>query len=222
MTEQMGAQAETVAVSQEQESQAENPNWKAAREAMAQQKQELENVKQQNALLQRWATQQDSVQQQVAQPASPFEGLNKDDVVTVGDLEGVFNKALEQKEQVFNQKIATLEKKQKLYESRSQYENYDEVVRNTMKKAESNPALARAIASSENPHLLAYELGKPDTAKAVQQKADGQRILENAQKPGSVSQASTGGAALSGVDHIMGLSDADFEARIASVKRGGG
>ena len=224
MTEQEGAYAETVAESQRPENNSanqENVNWQAARETMAQQKQRLEQLEQQNALLQRWAEQQSQQQQQVAQPANPFEGLSRDDVMTVGEFQGVLNSTMSQKEEQFNRRVADLEKQQKLMSYRSKYQDYDNVVQDTLKKAETNPALAQAIMSSSDPHLLAYELGRSGYAEQRKAQANAARILENSNKPGSIANASTGGSALSSVDHIMNMSDADFEARIAAVKRGG-
>jgi len=224
MTEEQGVHAETVAESQEPATQ-EQPNqqdvnWKAANETMAQQKQEIEQLKQrENLLLQR---QQEMLQspppaQQAAQPANPFEGMDEQDVATVGD----FQRVLSQKEQTFNQQMDSVNKQLKLMGYRSQFSDYDNVVQNTLKKAETNPALAQAIASSSDPHLLAYELGREQAQGNAKKAAEAQRMVENAQKPGSVSNAPTGGSSLSAVDYIKNLSDSEFEAKIAAVKRGG-
>ncbi len=235
MTEQQGAQEETVAESQgEPSAQAENQqvpqqeiNWKAANETMAQQKQENELLKQQyNQLLQRQQEILNQQQQSQAKPETPnpFANMDKDDVLTVGEFQGVFNSALQQEKQTLASELDTVKKELKLMSYRSQHSDYDNAVQSALKKAETNPALARAIASSEDPHLLAYELGRADVVKQQQQQqqqAETARMLENAQKPGSVSQAQSGASSLSGVDYIMNMSDEEFEKRIANVKRGG-
>lgn len=223
MTEQEGV-TEAVAESQQQESQPNDQevNWRKANETMAQQKQELEQLKQQNALLQRWAENQNQAQQQVAQPANPLDSMSEDDVLTVGEFKGAFSTALEQEKAAMQRELQEVRKQQTLMQYRSQYSDYDNVIANTMKLAEQDPALAEAIASSKNPQLLAYRLGKPEYERQQQEAQKAQRMLENAAKPGSVANASTGGSGISSVDMILNMSDEEFEKRIASVKRGGG
>jgi len=200
-------------------------NWKQANETMAEQKKKLEALEQQNQLLQQQQAliQANAMQQTtpVAQPVDPMAQLSDDDILTGAD----FKKAIESQRKEFKKAIQEQQNAIQQMATRSQYPDYEEVVGYTLRQAQNDPNLANAIASSSNPQLLAYQLGKanPEYTQAKQakkQSAQAQRIVENAQKPGSVNNASTGSSALSKADWFMSCSDNDFEQHIAKIKGG--
>jgi|DEB0MinimDraft_3_1074331.scaffolds.fasta_scaffold43466_2 hypothetical protein len=223
MTDQEGVQevvAEPQAEQEAPEQDSQQINWQRANETMAQQKKRLDELEQQNRMFQ----QQQMLYQQQAQAAkqstaSPLDSIADDDIVTGAEFKGTMSKLLQAEKQQFESALQQQQRELKTLSMRAQYSDYDKVVANTLKKAENDPALAQAIASSSDPHRLAYEIGRA-SMPAQQQVNDAKRIVENAQKPGSVSQAATGGSALAKVDYFMNMSDADFERHIASVKRG--
>lgn len=223
MTESEGVN-ETVAGSQESKAGAndQDKNWKAAHETMAQQKRENEELRgQMNLLLQRQQELNAAVhqrQQESRRPADPFEGLDPQDVPTVSD----FQRVLAHEKAQFASELESLKKQQRLSAYRSTLEDYDNVIQAALKETEHDPELAEAMATSSNPHLLAYRLGKSGYEAQKRKQAEAQRLLDNANKPGSVTQANSGGSAMSAMDHVWNMSDEEFNARIAKIKRGGG
>jgi hypothetical protein len=227
MTDDMGV-VEGVAAPQA-ESEVQQPsdqeiNWQKANETMAEQKRALEEAQRQNQtyqqqlnVFQNYLNQQ---QQQPAQTAAPLDDFNDDDVVTGADMKRAMSRVLEEKEKAFQQQLKAQESQLAVMALRSQYPDYNEVVQDAVKMAENDPQLAEAIRTSSNPGLLAYQLGKARSAAPSQQVAAAQKIVENAQKPGSASQAATGGSALSKVDYFMDMSAKEFEEHIAKVKMG--
>ena len=227
MTDNPGVQ-ETVAESQPatpevEAQQSQEMNWQAAQQTMAEQKQALEQLKQQNqtyqqqlGVFQNYMNQQ----QASASQSSPLDSISDDDVITGGEMKRAMQSMLSEKERVFQEQMEAQKSQLAVMNLRSQYPDYENVVGNTLKMAENNPELAEAIRTSSNPALLAYQLGKATAPQANQQAAQAQRIVENSQKPGSATHAATGGSALSKVDYFMDMSDADFEAHVGKVKRG--
>lgn len=229
MTEETGVTEEAAAPQAEpQEAQQSNQevNWQAAQQTMAEQKTALEEAQRQNQtyqqqlnVFQNYMNQQQ--QQQVAQPAAaPMDTFSDDDVMTGADMKRALGSMMEQKEQQFQKKLEEQQSQLAVMGMRSQYSDYDQVVQNAIKMAETNPELAEAIRTSSNPGLLAYQLGKAHAPQANEQAAAAKRIVENSQKPGSASQAATGGSALSKVDFFSDMSNQEFESHIAKVKRG--
>jgi len=233
MSENEGVTTEQVADAQpQQEAQTDNQerNWEAARESLAQAtkerdeyRQRLNMVEQQQAIMQANSYQQAP---QATQPEdNPFDGLSEDDVLTGADFKRAVSKVEERANKRVESELGEIKKQLGTMQAKSQYTDYDEVVGYTLKQAQNDPNLAQAIASSSNPQLLAYQLGKatPDYLEKKQSKkqsAEAQRIVENAQKPGSVNQATTGGGALSRSEWIKGCDDREFEAHIAKIKGG--
>lgn len=227
MTDETGV-SEGVAAPQAEPEVAQNDqemNWQRAQETMAEQKRALDEAQRQNQTYQQQLNvfqnyMNNQQQQQVAQPASPLESISDDDVVTGADMKRAMNSFLSEKERVFQQKLEEQQSQLSVMGLRSQYSDYDNAVQNTVKMAENDPQLAEALRTSSNPGLLAYQLGKAQVAQPNEQAAAAKKIVENSQKPGSVSQAATGGSALSKVDFFSDLSDKDFEEHVAKVKRG--
>lgn len=228
MTEEMGVTEEAAAPQPEAPQQSnQEMNWQAAQETMAQQKQALDQLNQQNQtyqqqlnVFQNYMNQQQT--QQVAQPsASPLDFISDDDVVTGSEVKKAFSSAFSEKEKQFNQRIEQQEQQLNLLRMKAEHPDYQEVVQSAIKMAETNPELAEAIRTSSNPGILAYQLGKANhVPQPSEQAVAAKRIVENAQKPGSAAQAATGGSALSQADYFMDMSPQDFEAHIAKVKRG--
>lgn len=199
-------------------------NWQAAQQTMAQQKQALEDAQRQNQTYQQqlnvFQNYMNQQQQQPAQAASPMDSLSDDDVITGADMKRALGSMMAEKEKQFQTELEQQKSQLAVMNMRSQHSDYDQSVQNAIKMAETNPELAEAIRTSSNPGLLAYQLGKGTNPQASEQAAAAKRIVENAQKPGSSTQAATGGSALSKVDFFMDMSNQDFEKHIAGVKRG--
>ncbi len=216
--------AEPQAETQSNEQSNQEMNWQAAQQTMAQQKQALEEAQRQNQTYQQqlnvFQNYMNQQQQQPAQAASPMDSFSDDDVITGADMKRALGSMMAEKEKQFQTELEQQKSQLAVMSLRSQYSDYDQSVQSAVKMAETNPELAEAIRTSSNPGLLAYQLGKAHGAQTSEQAATAKRMVENAQKPGSSSQAATGGSALSKVDYFMDMSDKDFEKHIASIKRG--
>jgi hypothetical protein len=185
-------------------------NWAATREQLSQFKRENERLQQQMQQLHA------AYQQGANQPQQPVQ--NEDDLMTVGE----FKRALAEKEAMFQQR---LQETQVL----SRYSDFNDVVneQNFTALKEQFPGLGDAVMSSSNPNLLAYALGKHSPsyrdrlAKRQEATQNAQQILDNSQKPGSVSTSMTGGSPISRAEYYAGMSDEEFNAKVAQVKRSG-
>lgn len=146
----------------------------------------------------------------VPKPQSIFEqmGLSKTDVPTVDEIE----KAWQSRESQYLAKIEELE----VASTRPDYT--DVLSKHTAEVLKQKPHLAQGILSAQNKALAAYELGqmhrelqelknKPSTTPTVNPQA--QRIVDNANKPRTLSQ-SGGTGALSHADYFANLSDQEF------------
>jgi hypothetical protein len=114
-----------------------------------------------------------------------FEGMQEDDIPSVKDI----RRAWEQKESDYQARIEELQVAQ-------QYPDYAEVIeKHTLPLVKQKPHLAEGIQGARNKALMAYELGKmakqmQETPAPVQQKSTiAQKIVENARKPGTLSQS---------------------------------
>jgi len=202
-------------------------NWQAAQSTMAEQKKAIEELRrdrdtrdQQLAVYQNYMNQQQQAPQESAR--SPLDDINEDDVMTGADFKRTMSSMLTQKEREMQNALQAQERKISLMAMRSQHSDYDEAVRNAVELAETNPELSAAISSSSNPQLLAYQLGKMHTQQPqASQVAAAQRMVENSQKPGSASQATTGSSALNAMDQVWNMPQDEFEKRIAMVKAKG-
>lgn len=211
---------ETVAESSEQSASNQEINWKQAQEALAEQKRAMDELKQQNMTYQQQLQVFQNYMNQQQAPKEPDDSFGDEDLLTGADLKKALKKTMSAKEKELQGTLSEMQAKIKLYEMRSRYSDYDEVVKNTLNLAKQDPALAEAIQTSSNPHLLAYQLGRGATGDKSKASVEAQKIVENAQKPGSLSAASAGSQTLSKVDYFANMSDADFEKHIAKVKYG--
>lgn len=148
---------------------------------------------------------------QIQQPKPPesterkfLDGMNENDVPNVGEL----RREWERKEADYQSRLEELQVAQA-------HPDYAEVLdKYLVPLLREKPHLARGIQASEKPSLMAYELGK--MAQQVQERQvatttseNAQRIVENAKKPGTLSQAG-GQGALSKTDYYASMSDQEF------------
>lgn len=203
-------------------------NWQAAQQTMAEQKQAIDDLRrgqdtrdQQLAVYQNYMNQQQAQQAQAPQ-RSALDDIADDDVLTGSDLKRTMSSMLSQKETEMQSALQAQEQKIALMEMRSKHSDYDESVQRAVKLAETNPGLASALSSSSNPQLLAYELGRAQMNQPQASQVDAaKRMVENSQKPGAASQATTGGSTLNALDQIWDMPQQDFEQRIAGIKSRG-
>ena len=149
-----------------------------------------------------------------------FEGMADDNVITVGDMK----KIMGGQDIRYGGVVTELEFK-------TQHSDFDAVVAKYLPKVvKERPDLSRAIRTSGNPALLAYEF-VTKCPEYLKDQADGMlsdaekeatanaaKIAANAKKPGAASGAPGGGAGEEGVNFILNMSDDDLEARIATTK----
>lgn len=138
-----------------------------------------------------------------------FEGMEKDYVASVGEIESAFEKH----ERSIREQMDELSVMQK-------YPDYHDVLQNDfMSLVKDKPYLAQMIQSSPNKALAAYELGlmarntrsqmntQPVQTMTGAERA--QKIVQNAQKPGNI--ANVGGSpVLSKADYYAQMSDSEF------------
>lgn len=221
MTEQQGVHDETVAESQGPEEQHSDQqiNWRAAQETMAEQKRQMEFLREQNnVLLQRWNENKQTGSQ--PQEADPFNGMNPDDVLTVAEFKSAFQRSLDAEKQSLKSELDETRQMLKRLDMRTKHSDFEDAIQSAWEELKNDPALAEAVASSKNPQLLAYRLAKKGTEQNTRKQAEAAKMLENAAKPKSVSQASTGGSAMSAVHAINNMSDEEFNRHISQIKRG--
>lgn len=125
--------------------------------------------------------QANQVQPQQAKPKDEFDGLSEDDVLTVKDLK----RALGDKEKQFQMTIQELRMTQK-------YPDYQQVVTQYLPEViKQNPSLANTLQNSQD-YELAYYLAKNSEGyksehKKAKKNADAERIVQNANRAGSLS-----------------------------------
>lgn len=141
-----------------------------------------------------------------------FDGMDESDVPNVREI----RQAWQQKESEYQSRIEELQVAQ-------QHPDYAEVIEKfALPLVKDKPHLAEGIQGARNKALFAYELGKmaqhmqiaQQTQSVASQDAprkslDAQRIVENARKPGTLSQAG-GQGALSKADYYASMSDQEF------------
>lgn len=146
-------------------------------------------------------------QQQPTQPSKErrfLEGMKEDDIPNVGEL----RREWDQKESMYQARLEELQFAQS-------HPDYAEVLDKYLAPlVKQKPHLARGIQASDHPSLMAYELGKMYQQMQERQSAtivseNAQRIVENAKKPGTLSQAG-GQSALSQADYYASMSDREF------------
>lgn len=143
----------------------------------------------------------------VAQERKMFEGMDDSDVPNVRELRTEW----ESRESAYQSRIEELQVAQ-------MHPDYAEVIEKyAIPLVHQKPHLAEGLQGAKNKALFAYELGKMaqqmQAHAAPQEPArpseNAQRMVENARKPGTLSQ--TGGqAALSKADYFASMSDAEF------------
>lgn len=147
--------------------------------------------------------------EQAPQPKRMFDGMDDSDVPNVKEI----RQAWEQREAEYQSRIEELQVAQ-------QYPDYAEVIEKfALPLVKEKPHLAEGIQGARNKAMFAYELGKmaqrmqqtqaPVEPQAPLKSLDAQRIVENARKPGTLSQAG-GQGALSKADYYATMSDKEF------------
>lgn len=140
-----------------------------------------------------------------AKQPNDFGDLTDEDFPTVGQMKN----ALETREKQYRESIEEMQVAAK-------YPDYQEVISSYLPKLlKEKPHLHGSIATAPNKALAAYELAalfKQARAEGtpVKKSADeAARIVKNAQKPASISQAG-GSSSISSADYYSGLSDSEF------------
>lgn len=139
-----------------------------------------------------------------------FEGMEDSDVPNVAEIRREWENLQHERKQHEAAYQARLEELQ----VQQMYPDYAEVIEKfALPLVKQKPHLAEGIQHASNKALMAYELGK--MAQQMQQTSaptrseSAQRIVENARKPGTLSQAG-GQAALSKADYFASMSDQEF------------
>lgn len=142
-----------------------------------------------------------------------FDGMEDSDVPNVGEL----RKAWTERESAYNERIEELQ-------VANQYSDYAEVLTKYGKKlAETDPVFVQGIRGADNKALFAYQYAKKEarlqelegqmrtkeTPTPSQKVQDAQKIVANARKPGTLSQAG-GQSVLSQANYYETMSDEDF------------
>ncbi len=182
-------------------------NFRALREEVDRIKTERETEKREHQL-QLDMLRANMAHQQPRQPEPPprqaFEGMKDDDVPNVGELK----REWQEREANYQARLEELQVQQ-------MHPDYAEVIEKyALPLVKQKPHLAEGIQGARNKALFAYELGKMAQAMSQpvqqQQKSENaQRIVDNARKPGTLSQAG-GQAALSKADYFASMSDQKF------------
>jgi len=152
-----------------------------------------------------------------------LDDQSDDDLLTVGKYRQTVREMQEQHQRELQQ----LRVEQEEMKARVQYSDYDEVMEKySIPLLKTNRDFARAFQASENKANFAYELGLMAMAKqnasqpapepvAPEPSRNAQRMVENARKPGTLSNARGGQASLSKADYWATCSEADFQKELA-------
>lgn len=197
-------------------------NFKALRDSIAQEKAERE------AERHRYQQELETMRSQMSQMSSttnenqisrkdPLDGLSGDDLLTVDK----FRQAQQEQQQRYEEELTTLRYENLENRARLQHPDYNEVMdKYSIPLLRNNRDFARAFQNAENPAEFAYEIGRMQMA-STQQKApepqvsqEAQRIVANANKPGTLSSARGGQPTISKADYYGSLSDKDFAAEV--------
>lgn len=146
-------------------------------------------------------------------PKQMFDGMADSDLPNVGEL----RRAWAEREAAYNERIEELQ-------VISKHPDYAEIINKYGKHlAENDPVFLQGIRGAENKALFAYQYAKKEqriqqleeqmksnSKPAVSQpSATAQKIVDNARKPGTLSQAG-GQGALSKADYYATMSDQEF------------
>jgi len=147
--------------------------------------------------------------QQAPKAAKPdeFDGLSEDDVLTVRDLK----KALNKKEKEFQGTIQELRMTQ-------MYPDYQEVVTKYLPEVlKQNPSLRGTLQNSQDYELAYYLAKNSDSYKKTHKKAannaEAERIVQNAQRAGSLSSVGQT-TPMSEAKQYKSMSDSDFKKQV--------
>jgi type II secretory pathway pseudopilin PulG len=187
-------------------------NWRQANESLSRMKEEKNQMQQQLNVLNNFVHQQQMAQQSQQQPQQDqgfFKGREKDDLSSVGDVEGYVdnrvNTAVGQKTKEFELIIDELQVKAKDPNFKQKIETYQQFL---------TPAQKQAIMQSNNPWSDAYSAVVNSAAYykdqiSQQQSPSAKRISDNMQKPGSVSSVGSS-ASLRSAEKWENYSDAEL------------
>lgn len=190
-------------------------NFKALREEVDRIKAERESERRDHQLQLDMLRANAQRQPESAPAPKMFDGMEETDVPNVREI----RRAWDQRETEYQSRIEELQVAQA-------HPDYAEVIEKfALPLVKQKPHLAEGIQGARNKALFAYELGKmaqqmqqvqqsvqqapPPVAPPPQKSADAQRMVDNARKPGTLSQAG-GQGALSKADYYASMSDQEF------------
>ena len=189
-------------------------NWRAANESLSRMKDENNGLR--NELNQLKGYVSSLVNAQQPQDQGFFQGREKDDLLSVGEVESYVSTVVGKKERELNSTIDMLQVQGRDPEFRQKIEAYQQYLTESQK---------RAILQSTNPWSDAYEAVvnsaayyKDQITKQNDPKA--QRIMQNASKPASLSSMGSA-ASLDRSGHWENMSDEQIIAMGDSFARGG-
>lgn len=183
-------------------------NFRALREELAQIKEDRDRLRGDFEDLRR-----NQVQRQPEPPRKrAIDDINSDDLITGAQLK----QAMAEREAEYQLMLGELQVK-------SQYSDYDEVTaKYGVPLIEKEPDLAQGFLAAPNKAAYLYKIGKlamnadrqpePVMQAPAQPSRDAQRIVANASKPGTLSNAVGGAGNLSKADYYATMSDAEFTA----------
>lgn len=172
--------------------------------ALQAERRDRQQAQDQNKMLQDHLSLMQANQTPQAPKQDEYEGLSDDDVLTVGEAKKFLGKI----ENNYKTSVAELSAQQK-------YSDYNDVVTKYLPDVvKKNPALRTTLQNDENRYELAYFLAKNsdsyrEATHEVKKSTEAQRIVENGQRPGSLSAVGSA-APQSQVSNIRNMSDDDF------------
>lgn len=199
-------------------------NWRQANESLSRMKEEKNQMQQQLHVLTNYVQQHQQAQQAQQTPQTEqgfFQGREKDDLSSIGDIEGYVNTYVNdlvgQKTKEFQLTIDELQVKAKDPNFKQTIETYQQFL---------TPAQKQAIMQSNNPWSNAYEAVVNSAAYykdqiSKQQSPSAKRISDNMQKPGSLSSVGSS-ASLRSADKWENYSDAEIIRLGDQYAQGGG
>jgi hypothetical protein len=196
-------------------------NFRALRDSMAEMKaeREAERLRYQQDLEMLKMQMQHQVQKQ--EPVKhALDRESDDDLLTVGKHRQTVREMQEQHQKELQQ----LRIDQQETKARLQYSDYDEIMEKySIPLLQNNRDIAQAFQSSKDQANFAYQQGlkemllqqrmqqASEPAQQPQPSNNAQRIIDNARKPGTLSNARQGQPTISQIDRWATCSNADFE-----------
>jgi hypothetical protein len=196
-------------------------NFRAMREELKREREGREKLEEQ---LEYWKREIASRPQR--EPEAPRkryeESLANDDLVTGAQ----FKQAMQEREETFHKTLA----EQQLFiteqMTRLRHPDYDEVTsKYAIPLIENDADIAQAFVNSPNKASYLYKIGKlamgqqnePQVPEKIPQTSafnKAERMVQNARKPGTLSQAVGGQSSISKLDYYQQMSDQDFHALV--------